>query len=178
MSLGRLVVDSSPLNYFARSNQLPIFAKLVAGSVCLITKAVEEELLRGGSKHAQLFQASAQPWVTVVDESALDYLTLFSEYHDRLGRGSRNIGEATTLAYAEFHNIVAVIDDRVGRRHGVERGVKVTGTLELLCKGIREGYVEPGEATEVVDLLSDHEAFLPCDGAGFIEWAHAEGLLE
>ncbi|WP_424528169.1 hypothetical protein ACOZ38_01385 [Sphaerisporangium viridialbum] len=113
-----------------------------------------------------------------MDESALDYLTLFSEYHGRLGRGSRNIGEATTLAYAEFHNIIAVIDDRVGRRHGSERAVKVTGTLELLCKGIRDGCVELGEAVAVVDLLIDHEAFLPCDGAGFIAWARTEGLLE
>ncbi|MEO3806113.1 hypothetical protein [Nonomuraea sp. B1E8] len=178
MNLGRLVLDSSPLNYFARSNQLEVLAKLVAGSECLITKAVEEELLRGGAKYAQLYQASAQPWIRVMDESALDYLKLFSEYHGRLGRGSRNIGEAATLAYAEFHNIVAVIDDRVGRRHGMERNVKVVGTLDLLCEGVRGGCVTMGEAAEVVDLLRDHEAFLPCDGIGFVEWARAEGLLE
>ncbi|MCK2219502.1 hypothetical protein MF672_037775 [Actinomadura sp. ATCC 31491] len=178
MNAGRLVIDSSPLNYFARSGQLPVLAKLVAGSTCLITMAVEEELLRGGAKYAQLYQASAQPWIIVVDESSLGYLMLFSEYHARLGRGPRNIGEATTLAYAEFHNIAAVVDDRVGRRHGTERGVKVTGTLELLCEGVRSGCVELAEAAAVVDLLSDHEAFLPCDGAGFVEWARAEGLLE
>jgi predicted nucleic acid-binding protein len=157
---GRLVIDSSPLNYVARSNQLAVLAKLAADSTCVITRAVEEELLRGGSKYAQLYQVSAQAWVTVVDESTLDYLTLFSEYHGRLGRGARNIGEATTLAYAELHNIVAVVDDRVGRRHGIERGVKVTGTLELLCRGIRSRCVELEEAAAVVDLLRDHEAFL------------------
>lgn len=178
MISGRIVIDSSPLNYFARSSQLPVLQKLVAGNTCFITRAVEEELLRGGSKHVQLYQASVQPWITVTDETALDYLSLFSEYHSRLGGGSRNIGEATTLAYAEFHNITAMVDDRVGRRHGVERGVKVVGTLELLCKGLREGVLETAEAITVVDLLCDHEAFLPCDGAGFFEWAQAEGLLE
>ncbi|MEV6987256.1 hypothetical protein AB0M95_39185 [Sphaerisporangium sp. NPDC051017] len=178
MSVERLVIDSSPLNYFARSNQLAVLAKLVGNSTCFITKAVEEELLRGAARYAQLYQASAQPWIAVVDESALDYLTLFSEYHGRLGRGSRNVGEATTLAYADFNNIVAVVDDRVARRHGKERGIKVTGTLELLCKGIRIRSVELEEAAAVVDLLSDHEAFLPCNGAGFIEWARAEGLLD
>ncbi|XVQ09358.1 hypothetical protein ACQP1W_43650 [Spirillospora sp. CA-255316] len=178
MTSERLVFDSSPLNYFARSNQLSVLGKLVAANECLITKAVEEELLRGGTRHAQLYQASTQPWITVVDETALGFLDLFSKYHSRLGLGSRNIGEATALAYAEFHNYCAVVDDRVGRRHGLENGVKITGTLELLCKGIREGLIEVAQATVVVDLLRDHEAFLPCDGAGFLEWVHAEGLLE
>jgi predicted nucleic acid-binding protein len=174
----RLVIDSSPLNYFARSNQLSVLGKLVADTRCLITKAVEEELLRGGPKYAQLYQASSQSWITTVDETALDYLSLFSEYHGRLGRGTRNIGEATTLAYAEFHNITAMVDDRVGRRHGLERGVKITGTLELLCKGIRDGVMETIEAATVVELLRDHEAFLPCTGINFFQWARTEGLLE
>jgi hypothetical protein len=59
-----------------------------------ITRAVEEEILRGGSKYAQLYQVPAQAWLTVVD------------------------------------------------------------------------------------VLRDHEAFLPCDGSTFLEWARAEGLLE
>jgi predicted nucleic acid-binding protein len=178
LSSDRLIVDSSPLNYFARSNQLLILEKLVAEDRCFITAAVQEELLRGGTKYAQLYQASAQPWITVVDETTLDYHRLFSEYHSRLGGGMRNIGESTTLAYAELYNITAVIDDRVGRRHGKERDVKITGTLELLCKGIRNRVLESAEAVAVVDFLCDHEAFLPCDGAGFVEWARAEGLLE
>ncbi|MFI7147534.1 hypothetical protein ACIBO2_21675 [Nonomuraea sp. NPDC050022] len=177
MSNEQLVIDSSPLNYFARSNQLPLLGKLLAGLTCLIVRAVEEELLNGGSKHAQLYQVSMQPWLTTVDATTLDYLSLFSEYHGRLGRGSRNIGEAATLAYAELHNATAMIDDRAGRRHGLDRGVKVTGTLEILCTGVREGVVEEQEVVAVVDLLRDHEAFLPCDGAGFFAWARAEGLL-
>lgn len=123
MNMDRLVIDSSPLNY-----------------------AVNEELLRGGTKYAQLYQASAQSWITVVNETTLEYLQLFSEYHKRQGGGSRNIGEATTLAYAELHNITAMVDDKVGRNHGKERGVRVTGTLELICQGIRERALELHEA--------------------------------
>lgn len=178
MNFGRLIIDSSPLNYFARSKQLPVLEKLLADNECLITGAVQEELLRGGAKHAQLYQASAQSWITVVNDTTLEYHRLFSEYHGRQGGGGRNIGEATTLAYAELHGVVAMLDDRVGRRHGKERGVKVTGTLELICGGIRDGVLESPEAATVVDLLHDHEAFLPCDGAGFLEWARAEGLLD
>ena len=73
--------------------------------------------------------------------------------------------------------MTAVVDDRAGRRHGIERGVAVTGTLELLCKGIRNQVIEESDAVIVIDLLRDHEAFLPCDGNAFLEWARAEGLL-
>ena len=81
MTVGRLVFDSSPLNYFARSNQLPVLGKLVSGDTCFITRAVEDELLRGGSKAAPVYQAPAQAWLTVVDDSSIDFLKLSSEYH-------------------------------------------------------------------------------------------------
>jgi predicted nucleic acid-binding protein len=177
MTGDRLAFDSSPLNYFARSNQLPVLSQLVADETCIITRAVEDELLHGASKYAQLYQVSAQKWVRVVDDSSIEFLRLFSEYHSRLGGGGRNIGEATTLAYAELYGTIAVVDDRVGCRHGRERGVAVTGTLELLCKGIRGGTLEESDAVSVVDLLRDHEAFLPCDGVTFLDWARSEGLL-
>jgi predicted nucleic acid-binding protein len=177
MSSGRLAFDSSPLNYIARASQLPFLEKLIAGSDCVITRAVEDELLRGASKHAQLYQVSAQAWIRVVDDSSIAFLQLFSEYHARLGGGDRNIGESATLAYAELHGLMACIDDRTARRHGQERGVPLTGTLELVCQGIRANVVAETEAARVVDLLCDHEAFLPCDGSTFLDWARAEGLL-
>jgi predicted nucleic acid-binding protein len=177
VSSGHLAFDSSPLNYMARANQLPLLEKLVAGNDCVITRAVEDELLRGASKHAQLYQVSAQAWIRVVDDSSIAFLQLFSEYHTRLGGGGRNIGESATLAYAELHSLTAFIDDRAARRHGQERGVRLTGTLELVCKGIRANIVEEAEAVRVIDLLRDHEAFLPCDGSTFLDWARAEGLL-
>jgi predicted nucleic acid-binding protein len=177
MNAGRLAFDSSPLNYIARAGQLSLLGKLVAGNDCVITRAVEDELLRGASKYAQLYQISTQEWIRVVDDSSMTFLELFSEYHARLGGGGHNIGESATLAYAEPHGLTACIDDRSARRHGQERGVKLTGTLELVCQGIRANVVAEAEAVRVVDLLRDHEAFLPCDGSAFLDWARSEGLL-
>ena len=73
--------------------------------------------------------------------------------------------------------LTACIHDRAAQHHGQERGVPLTGTLELVCRGIRANIVEEAEAARVVDLLRDHEAFLPCDGSTFLDWARAEGLL-
>nr|WP_062338352.1 hypothetical protein [Herbidospora sakaeratensis] len=178
MSSERLVIDSSPLNYFARSNQLPVLEKLLSGRSCLITKAVEEELLVGASKHPKLYQVSIQPWITVAEEFTRDFYALLTMYHLRLGGGKRDIGEAMTLAYAEVHGITAMIDDRSARKYGKSRGVKMTGTLELLCQNIRKSMISTENACEVIDLLAEHEAFLPCDGDTFIAWAQAEGLLD
>lgn len=177
MSGGGLVFDSSPLNYMARSGQLSLLGKLAVNSDCVITRAVEDELLRGASKSAQLYQVSAQEWLRVVDDSSIGFLRLFSEYHGRLGGGGHNIGESATLAYAELHSLTACVDDRAARRHGQERGVQLTGTLELVCQGVRANVVAEAEAVRVVDLLRDHEAFLPCDGSTFLDWARSEGLL-
>lgn len=177
MSSDHLAFDSSPLNYVARASQLPFLEKLVAGKTCVITRAVEDELLRGASKHVQLYQVTAQTWIRVVEDSSIGFLQLFSEYHARLGGGDHNIGESATLAYAELHGLTACVDDRAARRHGQQRGVPLTSTLELICHGIRSHIIEEPEAVGVVDLLCDHEAFLPCDGSTFLAWARSEGLL-
>lgn len=91
MSGNRIAFDSSPLNYMARSSQLPLLEKLVTGSECVITRAVEDELLRGAAKHAQLYQVSAQAWIRVVNDSSIEFLELFSEYHSRLGGGGLHL---------------------------------------------------------------------------------------
>jgi predicted nucleic acid-binding protein len=175
---GCLVFDSSPLNYFARSNQLAVLEALAKGRDCVATQAVADELLRGATRFAQLYQVATLPWLRIVDEQSLTFLSLFSEYHRRLGGGSRNVGEATVLAYAELHGATACIDDRVAVRHGRERGVSLTGSLALVCDGLRQGILNEAGACAVVDLLVDHEAFLPCDGATFLDWARREGHLD
>ena len=89
-----------------------------------------------------------------VGHSSIAFLELFSRYHTRLGGGGHNIGESTTLAYAELHGLTACIDDRAARRHGQERGVKLTGTLELVCQGIRADVVAEAEAARTNDSAS------------------------
>jgi len=101
-----------------------------------------------------------------------------AEYMRRLGSGDRDLGEATVLAWAEVHGAIAVIDERVGTRHGRGRGVDVHGTLWVIAKAIRGGLLSDEQASEIVQALSDADASFPCDGSTFIEWARQEGLLD
>jgi hypothetical protein len=143
-----------------------VLEKIVEGRTCLMTSAVAQELQRGASRYTRLHMVGAQPWLCVVSDDSLAYLASFSAFHARLGGGTgdmKDLGEATTLAYAELHGLTAVIDST---------------TLQLICHGIRNGLVTDDQACAVVDALRDVEAFLPCSGSDFIEWARAEGLLD
>ncbi|WP_052397020.1 hypothetical protein [Streptomyces sp. NRRL F-5123] len=176
-----LVFDSSPLNYFARSGHLALLEKLVDGRACFMTTVVADELQRGASRHSRLHMVGAQPWLTAASDDSLQFLRLFAMFHSRLGGSSRDtkdLGEATTLAYAELHHCTAVIDDRAGRNAGIALGVSVSSSLHLICHGLRNGLIAEESACTVVDALRDAEAFFPCDGTTFMGWARSEGLLD
>ncbi|MFI0940347.1 hypothetical protein [Streptomyces sp. NPDC021020] len=177
----RLVFDSSPLNYFARIGHLDVLEKIVDGRTCLMTNAVAHELRRGASRHSRLHAIGFQPWLSEVNDDSLPFLSLFSSFHNRLGgseREGKDIGEATTLAYAVLHHCTAVIDDKAGRNLGAAHGVPLSSSLHLLCHGLRGGLIAEEHACAVVDALRDAEAYLPCGGEEFLDWARAEGLLD
>lgn len=176
-----LVFDSSPLNYFARAGHLALLEKLADGRPCFMTTVVADEVQRGASRHSRLHMVGAQPWLTAVNDDSLRFISLFATFHSRLGgsaRETKDLGEATTLAYAELHHCTAVIDDRAGRSAGLAYGVSVSSSLHLICHGLRNGLIAEGPACAVVDALRDSEAFLPCDGSTILGWARSEGLLD
>ncbi len=178
MSSALLVFDSSPLNYWSRADCLEELRDITRDSTCVITQAVEEELLRGATRYTQIYMATGADWIDVVHDASLRALMLFGAYSQRLGSSDRNVGEATVLAYAEMTGCTAVVDDRAGYRVGRERGVNVETSLGLLARGVRTGRLAPADAVAIVDLLRDNEAFLPCNGAAFMDWAVASGLLD
>lgn len=125
-------------------------------------------------------QCGEAAWLTPVRIEGLTELTVFAEYIRVLGSGSRNIGEAETLAWAETHGAVVVIDERAGARAGQQRGVTVHGTLWLIARAVRAGALERHEVVELIEALADAEAWFPSDarGEGFFRWASEYGLLE
>jgi predicted nucleic acid-binding protein len=113
----------------------------------------------------------------VVGVDTLEELRLFANYARRLGSGARDIGEAATLAWAEAHGGTAIVDERAGTRHGRERNVDVHGTLWLIAEGVRDGSLDASRCEALVDALQAAEAWFPCSGSDFMEWAQTEGLL-
>jgi hypothetical protein len=64
----------------------------------------------GTSLHAELAAVPECEWIHVVRVDDLRELQVFAEYAARLGSGERDIGEASTLAWAEIHAATAVVD--------------------------------------------------------------------
>ncbi len=81
------------------------------------------------------------------------------------------------LAWAEVHQATAIVDDRVGKRAGLARGVDVHGSLWLIFEGYNKGLLGRDTVEGLIDRLVDAEAWFPCTSADTFEWAKREGLL-
>lgn len=172
-----LVFDNSPLSHFARAHELGALEALTASHDRVVTQAVVDEIDQGSAEHPELGEVPGLGWLRVVRVDGLAELQAFAEYASRLGSGERDIGEASTLAWAEVHGATAIVDERAGTRQARERGIDVHGTLWLIAHGYRVGSLPEDRCRQLVDALRDTEAWFPCDGDAFLAWARQEGLL-
>lgn len=90
-----------------------------------------------------------------------------------------DVGEAATLAWAEMHGAIAIIDDQAAANLGSQRKVETHGTLWLVIRGLRSGGLTEPDAVQLVGALLEAGACFPLSGAEeFIPWARGEGLLD
>jgi predicted nucleic acid-binding protein len=171
-----LVFDASPLSHFARANHVHTLRQITGGHRCTVTQAVLDEISAGANKYPELGNADLT-WLEVVPVDGLPAMQVFVEYARVLGSGTRDIGEATTLTFAELHGAIAIVDEAAGREAGRARGATVHGTLWLVAEAFRATLLSEADTVALVNQLRAAEAWFPCDGEKFLTWARAEGLL-
>jgi predicted nucleic acid-binding protein len=93
-----------------------VLEAIVQDEDSFVSATVLGEIDVGRPLHRELDAVRRATWLTPVRIEGLAELTVFAEYVRILGPGPRNIGEAETLAWAETHDAVAVIDERAGAR--------------------------------------------------------------
>ena len=127
-----IVADASPLINLARVGHfelLTIFYNRV-----VIPEAVYNEVVVQGEGHDGSREVQTADWIEVQipqDELAVRALTT------ELGRG-----EASAIILAqECHAHLLLIDEIRGRRVAQQLGLKVRGTLGILARAKREGYI-------------------------------------
>ena len=174
--MATLVFDTSPLSHFARAKQIHTLQQITSGHRCTVTQAVLDEFQAGARKYPDLGNADLS-WLEVVAVDSLAAMRVLFEYARVLGSGSRDVGEATTLTYAELSGAIAIIDEAVGRNAGAKRRVAIHGTLWLVAEAFKATLLSEDQTVALVNQLHAAEAWLPCDGERFLEWARAEGLL-
>jgi predicted nucleic acid-binding protein len=173
-----LVFDNTPLSHFARAGALPVLENITAAFQRIAPAEVIQELIRGISMHPTLAAAVSLPWMNIVELTAVPEIVAFARYKAELGGGvERNNGEAAVLAWASVHGGTVIIDERAGTRAARRDNIKVHGTLWFVTNAIRSGKLSEAEAITIIDQLAATDMALPTDGAGFLAWAHTEGLL-
>ncbi len=173
-----LVFDTSTLSSFARAERLSLLEALTERHRRLVTRAVLDELRRGTDRRPRLGDVEVLRWLKEVAVDSLEELIAFASYTQILGVSTRDVGEASTLACVEVNGGIAVLDDQVGVTAARERGVRVRRSLALIASGVQERVMDESAAAELVDrLVHVGGARFPCDGASFLRWTEANGLL-
>ena len=85
----------------------------------------------------------------------------------------RDGGEAATLAWAETHDAIALIDERAARR----RKVAHHGTLWLVARGLARRSVSPAACSSWRCYWAAAPGSPSAAADEFIPWARDEGLL-
>jgi predicted nucleic acid-binding protein len=131
-----VVFDCCVLSNFAVSHSLPVIKSLY-GNSAVVTDFVTAEIRKGfqaGHKHLGLIQVA-------LDEGWLEETSFLKKEEKAVFRSlsvSLGLGEASTIAVAKVRGFRFACDDRTARREAGLLGVKLTGTLGILKKAVRD----------------------------------------
>jgi hypothetical protein len=162
-----VVCGAGPLVHFARCDRLGDLVEFMRDLDCFVTRAACDEW----ATHAP---PGIEGYPGVLEFAALDRLQelhAFSGYLQRLGESQFSTGNASTLAWAEFNDALAIVDDAVGAKtaHG---HAEVKGTPWLIMRGMLTLRVLSNEdAAMLIDELLASSMLLPVDsGKEFVDW--------
>ena len=146
-----IVFDCCVLSNFALSRSLSIIKRLYGGSA-VVTDFVAAEIRRGfqsGHKSLRSIQDA-------IDEGWIEEISLLTKEERGIFRPltvSLGLGEASSIAVAKAREIPFACDDRTARGEAGLLGVKLTGTLGILKKAVRENVVRLKEGDRILALM-------------------------
>lgn len=141
-----IVADTGPLIALAITGllpKLPVLFHKVYVTDAVVAEATTD-VHKPGAK--QITQALQQQWLTVQN---LKEDTFYNELTLVLDKG-----EAQTLAVAKQLNIIALVDEKIGRQVAKKHGISMTGTAALLIAAKKAGVII--QVRPILDLLTKH----------------------
>jgi predicted nucleic acid-binding protein len=127
-----VAADTTPLNYLVLIGQIDVLPRLFTR--VLVPAAVMAEL-----RHPQA-PVAVRNWATYPEPEWLEIRTpgVVEDALEFLG-----VSERAAIALAREAGADALlIDERIGRREAMSRGVRVLGTLAVLEEGGRRGFLD------------------------------------
>jgi uncharacterized protein len=127
-----VVSNTSPISNLAKVGQLTLLQELY--DRILIPNAVHNELLDERAGEAVITAVQGATWLRI---QSVQNQELVGELRSRV-----NVGEAEAIALAiEVNANRLLIDERLGRRVAVDRGLRITGVLGILLLAKRQGAI-------------------------------------
>lgn len=147
-----LIFDTTVLSNFAAAGQVPLLERIYRGKACT-TVMVLEEILRGlnagyeylcSARDAMVLPSPAG-WLPILAMETAEEQALYGELSPALGAG-----EASCVAAAITRHLTLASDDLAARRTAAKRDVKLTGTIGILVRLVREDRLPLGEANAIL----------------------------
>ena len=174
------VLDTPALHHFALAERLDVLADLLLQDDCWTTCVVTGELKERAERFdlPLLMNAVELEWVKVATlNDNMTELRLFLEWVERIGKGDRNLGEASVLALAQLKGGVAITDDGDARRVARKHRIQVHGSIWLLARACQQQKMTEVAAGNIINQLRQTGHRLPCTGDEFPRFARRTGLL-
>lgn len=147
-----LILDTTVLSNFALAGHISLLKRLYLGQACTAL-AVADEIRCGLNSGYEYLRAAEEALLPLSPTGWLPVLTLTSPQEQMLFielSASLASGEASCLALALSRGFILASDDRAARRQAAERGVRLTGTIGILVRAVRERHMPLWEANDVL----------------------------
>ncbi len=148
-----IIFDCCCISNFAVSDSLFVLEKLCSQS-SHITNFVSAEIMRGiqqGHKDlAKITKALREGWLREVDLKGKKEKSIYEALSVSLG-----LGEASSIAVAKVRGFIFARDDRAARREAGLLDVKLTGTLGLLKKTVRDKIITLKEGNHILTRMKE-----------------------
>ena len=146
-----IIFDCCCISNFALSDSMSLLESLYGQTAC-ITNFVSAEILRGiqqGHKDlVRVQEAIKTGWLKEVVLSSKKEKSLFEALSVSLG-----LGEASSIAVAKSRGYVFACDDRAARRDAGLLDVKLTGTIGIIRKAVRQRTINLGEDNRILTKM-------------------------
>ena len=149
-----IVFDCCVISNFAFADSLPLLQALYGGRA-VITGFVGAEIMKGVQaghlERVRVQNAVKAGWLTEISPGQDNERSLFERLSVSLG-----LGEASSIAVAKTRMLVFACDDKAARREAGLLGVKLTGTIGILKRAVREKLVSPKEGDRLLEIMRAH----------------------
>ena len=154
-----IVFDNCVLSNFALSDSIFIVKSLYANRA-YITDFVAAENMKGISKgYGKLIsirEAVDEGWLEQTPLKTAEERKVFESLSISMG-----FGEASGIAVAKATGFVFACDDRAARREASLLGVRLTGTIGILIKAVKNSLIDYKEADNILKAMVSYGFYSP-----------------